>query len=47
MVAEKGKPSWFVHLMHKVKGEAVEMVRVRICFLVFLGFQVCEVSVEG
>ena len=38
-MAEKGKPSWFVHLMHKVRGEAVEMMTGRACLLVFLGFR--------
>ena len=38
MVAEKGKPSWFVHLMHKVRGEVMETMMPKVCLLVFLGF---------
>ena len=38
MVAEKGKTSWFVLLMHKVRGEAVETMTTRVDLLVFLRF---------
>ena len=42
-MAKKGKPSWFMHLMHKVRGEAVEMMTARVDLLVFLRFRVFRV----